>query len=450
MARKDGRLPGRIERTVRTAWAGGRLGQGLLVDRLRGFVGREPAEERFLTEAKRLTRTLAELRGPVMKIGQWVSTHRALFPTDFADALAPLQQQAAPMSFPVVREVVERELDAPLGQLFESFSPEPIAAASLGQVHRAQAKTGELLAVKVQYPGADATVDGDLRNVESVIKLLKVTLKDVGGNGRMDLTPFAEELREHLTQETDYCREAYNAKLFARLFAGHPRIVVPRVHDAYSGLRVVSYDFVEGEPIERALEREAHRGESELGRTLLDALWFQILRGGVLHADPHPGNFRVLPDGRIVLLDYGCVKVFRDAFLVEFARMSRARLEHDADALRQAMLNLGLVEDPHSASEVEDVTRVAAFFSTGIERDEAIDFASFRYAAEFRELALHFAKRRRPPPAHRDFLFLSRVVLGYFEYLSQARARVNVRQVAEPYVRGGYRGRVMPFWEYAS
>ncbi len=355
------------------------------------------------------------------------------------------------MSYATIREVVTRDLGEAPEPLFTSFSRDALAAASLGQVHRATLHDGTEVAVKVQYPGADASVDGDLKNLKLGASMVKKLLADVVGNERLDFTPVAEEIAEHLAQETDYCREAYNAQLLAKLFEGVDWVVIPRVHPKYSGLRVITYDFVEGEDLGDALKHpdEARRGL--IVKRLSDAFWFQLMRGGVLHADPHPGNYRVLPDGRLGVLDFGCVKIFdEERFLRPFADMVVSRLDGDIERFKDAMCALGLLHDRNDPREMADMVRVADYFSTGIMRDEDFDFTAFSYVRAAKELVLYFLQARRIPPSQRDFIFLTRVVLGYYEYFSRARARTNFRRLVDPWIADGWRGRTIEIPPYGE
>jgi predicted unusual protein kinase regulating ubiquinone biosynthesis (AarF/ABC1/UbiB family) len=429
MGKDKERLPGRFARTLRTAWLSGRVGGSYL------FGGKHE------DNAKRIAATLAELRGPLMKVGQLLSTHaQSALPEEYAAILKPLQGSAPPMSFATIRGVLEEDLGDP-DALFLSIDREAAAAASLGQVHRGTLHDGTAVAIKVQYPGADESVKSDLANAQLGTGMLKRLLADLLGKTRFDLTPFAEELAEHLSQETDYCREAYNAKLVGELFEGDREIVVPRVHDSCSGLRVVTYDWIDGDPIETALDDPDRR--ERVVRQLIHAFWHQFFRGGLLHADPHPGNFKVMPDGRLGILDFGCVKIFDEAFMRGFAKMMRATIADDRALLRESFVELDLMDDPDSDQEIDDMRKITRYFSIGLRDDEVFDFGSFDYVAAGRELVMHFVTRRVPPPSQRHFMFLSRVVLGYYEYFSRAGAKMNFHRAVSPYVEHGFTERAI-------
>jgi aarF domain-containing kinase len=453
MAKDKERVPGRLVRTLKTAILGSKVGSSYLGGKLTdAFLA--PAEraaratDRHLENAKRMAGTMAQLRGPLMKVGQLLSTHAEALPEEYSGVLKSLQSSAPPMSFATIRAVLEEDLGAPVETLFEDLGHEAVAAASLGQVHEARLPDGTAVAVKVQYPGAEDSVRSDLSNIHLGATMVKKLLADALGNTRFDLTPIAEELAEHLMQETDYCREAYNAKLLRRLFEGDAEIVIPRVHDSHSSLRVVTYDWIEGASLDSALEHPDVAKRERVVRQLSHAFWHQFFRGGLLHADPHPGNFKVLADGRLAILDFGCVKIFDEAFLRSFGEMIHASLDDDRDRLRKIFVDLELMQDETRDDELEDMIKISQYFSVGLHRDEVFDFAEFDYVSAGRELVTHFLTRRRPPPAQRHFIFLSRVVLGYYEYFSRAKAKMNFRSIVEPYVKDGFVGRAIAIPPY--
>ncbi len=450
------KIPGRLVRTLKAGWLGGTVAGsylgGKIIDRLRPDDPRKAEQDlhRHVQNAQRIADTMKELRGPLMKIGQLLSTHAEALPGEYGEILRSLQSQAPPMSYETIRDVVEMDLGGTPDEIFKTFSHEAIAAASLGQVHRATLQDGTDVAVKVQYPGADASVQGDLKNLKFGAGMVKTFIADLVDNTRLDFTPIAEEIAEHLAQETDYCREAYNARMMARVFKGDPAVVIPRVHLKYSGLRVVTYDYLEGTDLGTALKEGDEATRERIVRQLSDMFWRQMMRGGVLHADPHPGNYRAMPDGRMGLLDFGCVKVFDESFLAPFGDMVRARLESNDERLKDAMMALGLLEHRDDPRELADVRKISDYFSLALDRDESFDFGEYSYVKGAKDLVLHFLQARRVPPSQRDFLFMTRVVLGYYEYFSRAHARMNFRRMVEPWVRNGWQGRSITITPYGD
>ena len=228
-------------------------------------------------------------------------------------------------------------------------------------------------------------------------------------------------------------------------------MVIPRVHTKYSGLRVITYDYLDGTDLGDALKHGDLERRALIVRRLSDAFWMQLMRGGLLHADPHPGNYRILPDGRLGILDFGCVKIFdEERFLRPFADMVVSRLRGDDARFKRAMTALGLLHNPNDAQEMADMLRIADYFSTGILRDEEFDFGRFSYVRAAKELVLYFLQARRIPPSQRDFIFLTRVVLGYYEYFSRARAHTNFRRLVDPWIADGWRGRSIEIPPYGE
>ncbi|MBL8601261.1 MAG: AarF/ABC1/UbiB kinase family protein [Myxococcales bacterium] len=449
------KVPGRLMRTLKTGWLGSTVASsylgGKLLDKLRGEEPRAEAElARHLQNAKRIATTMKELRGPMMKVGQLLSTHAEALPGEYGEVLRSLQSSAPPMKYETIRDVIEMDLGGTPESLFASFDKTAMAAASLGQVHRARLKDGTDVVVKVQYPGASAGVEGDLKNLKLGAQLVKTLLADTVKNERLDLTPVADEIAEHLAQETDYCREAYNAQLMAKLFEGVDWVLIPRVHLAYSGLHTITYDYLPGEDLGAALASGDQARRDLIVTRLSDAFWFQMLKGGVLHADPHPGNYRILPDGRLGILDYGCIKVFDEAFLTHFSAMVRARMQGDDAALDRAMIALGLIEHADDPDERRDMLKIADYFSMGLAEDAPFSFADHSYVRGAKELVLHFLQARRVPPSQRNMIFMTRVVLGYYEYFSRARSRLNYRAMVRKWVDPGFTGRAIVIPPYAG
>lgn len=449
------KVPGRLVRTLKAGFLGSSVASSYLgakiFDRFRGEGGRAEHElQRHLHNARRIADTMKELRGPLMKVGQLLSTHAEALPGEYGEVLRSLQSSAPPMSYSTIRDVIERDLGATPEELFAEFSREAVAAASLGQVHKAKLRDGTVVAVKVQYPGAAASVDGDLKNLKLGAAMVKGLLADVVRNDRLDFTPVADEIAEILAQETDYCREAYNAQLLAKLFADEPWIVIPRVHTQFSGLRTVTYDWVEGVDLGEALASPDPEARANVVTRLSDAFWFQMVKGGLLHADPHPGNYRVLPDGRLALLDFGCVKIFDERFLRPFVNMVRARMQDDQEALKDSMVALELLVDRDDPKELADISRISDYFSMGLLHDEPFDYTEYSYVRGAKELVLYFLQAKRVPPSQREMIFMTRVVLGYYEYFSRARAKMNFHQMVKRWVDEPWSGRTITIPPYGE
>jgi len=286
-------------------------------------------ERLHLDNAERIVGTMGRLKGAAMKLGQGVALVSGMLdlPPEVTAVLGKLHDDVQPVPFKVIREQAERELDQSLEEAFAWFGPNPLGTASLGQAHPARTKDGREVVVKVLHPGIEGSVDSDLAALKTFLvgsRLIRRT------KGEMD--SIFEEVRERLHEELDYLQEAANLVEFGRHFAGDPRVRVPGVHPSLSTERVLTMDRLTGVPIAdfaRTADREA---KQTAGRTLGDLHHRQAFRLRALHADPHPGNYLFEPDGRIGILDFGCVKRFDEHWIASYARTALAAFSGDREA----------------------------------------------------------------------------------------------------------------------
>ena len=252
----------------------------------------------------RIARTLGELKGPVMKLGQMASLSTDLLPREIAEPLARLRKDAPPVPYEVIARQIEAELGAPPEQLFRWFDTAPYAAASIGQVHRATTEDGRDVAVKVQYPGVDASVRADLSHMRFALRAAGVLRRRPEVFDRM-----LEELSARLHEELDYRREAENAALLRAFHAGHDFVRVPEVVPERSASRVLTLTFEGGDSIDAA-SAYPQDVRDLLGERLLLLLFLELFGAAAIHADPNPANFAFRGDGTFALYDFGAVKRF--------------------------------------------------------------------------------------------------------------------------------------------
>jgi predicted unusual protein kinase regulating ubiquinone biosynthesis (AarF/ABC1/UbiB family) len=296
-------------------------------------------------QARRLRATALELQGLLIKLGQFLSTRVDVLPPAFTGELADLQDLVPPVPWPVIREQIARELGAPPEQVFADISPVPIASASLGQTHRAVLRDGRVVAVKVQRPGIEELVQIDLDAVRTVLRWVR---RWTPIDRRVDVMALCDELERTTREELDYLTEAAHAERFARNFAGQGDIVVPRVYREYSTRRVLVMEFVRGHPVDdRAALAAAGLRPAEVAERIVRTYLQQVLRDGFFHADPHPGNVFVAPDGRLVFLDFGMMGQVTPADRAAMGRFVTGLMRRDLDALVQALRDLGFVR-PHA------------------------------------------------------------------------------------------------------
>lgn len=283
-----------------------------------------------------------ELRGLILKGCQFLGARSDLLPPEYVEVLSRLQDRVPPRPFAEIRAVVERELHMPLERAFTYFSREPLASASLAQVHEAHLSDGSRVAVKVQYPEIRDLVASDLSNLGALFRGLRLFERD------FDLVPLIDEFREQLPRELDFYNEALNAERIAEIFQHREDLCVPKIHWKLTTSRVLVSDFVDGIKISNTRELEAADIEpKKVMQSLLEAYCEQILVHGFFHADPHPGNLLVLRPSpgreapRIVFLDFGLSKQLPASFRQSTVEFAAALLQGKAEEMGKALVGIG-------------------------------------------------------------------------------------------------------------
>ncbi|MDQ3986972.1 MAG: AarF/ABC1/UbiB kinase family protein [Actinomycetota bacterium] len=335
---------GWMERGAKLAGQTGRSAARFVGTRFKTFASPERAGE-FLEgfhnqTARQLVDMLGEMKGAAMKLGQLASFYEFAAPgeylTTYRDALTMLQNQAPPMDPAASRAVIEEEFGKPVDDLFDTFDDEAVAAASIGQVHRAVLPTGDEVAVKVQYPGVDEAVRSDLKNVSAMTKLAVAIAPN------LDPKEVANEVKERVLEELDYRREAANQQEFAELFREHPFVVVPKVYPDYCRHRVITQEFIHGEPFMSSLEWSQDR-KDELAEILFRFFYGSLHRFHIFSADPHPGNYLLLDDSRVAFLDFGLVRSIDPGTLKLLIEIVLSLMANDKARGREALEGIGIL-----------------------------------------------------------------------------------------------------------
>jgi predicted unusual protein kinase regulating ubiquinone biosynthesis (AarF/ABC1/UbiB family) len=427
---------GSVSRTARLAslplGAAGRATLGL-GKRLSGQSADAVSAELQARTAEQLFAVLGQLKGGAMKLGQTLSVFEAAVPEEMAapyrEALVKLQEEAPPMPVRTVHAVLAQQLGGTWRTRFADFDDAPAAAASIGQVHRATWRDGRDVAVKIQYPGAATALMSDLNQLARFARLF------AGLFPGLDVKPLIAELKARVVEELDYGLEADAQRAFARAYAGDPEIVVPRV--VASAPKVIVSEWLDGTPLSRIIGSGTQQERDRAGHLLALLHFSGPERAGMLHADPHPGNFRLLDDGRLGVIDFGATARLPDGHPEPIGRLLRWALAGQADEVLADLRAEGFVR-PNvevDAQGVLDYLRpllepVAAphfHFTRSWMQEQAARIADPRSEAN------RLGRMLNLPPA---YLLIHRVTIGSIGVLCQLDAAGNYRGVLEEWLPG--------------
>jgi predicted unusual protein kinase regulating ubiquinone biosynthesis (AarF/ABC1/UbiB family) len=377
-----------------------------------------------LRTAQDVADTLGTMKGVLMKIGQLASYVDDGIAPPARRILGRLQDSVPPMSPELAAGVIEAELGATPERIFKEWDPLPIAAASIGQVHRAITADGQAVAVKVQYPGIAETIAADLGNVALIRSLLKMAVPS------QDVTALIEELRERISEELDYVREAENQRRFAAHFDGHPTARVPKIVDELSTARVLTSELAAGVRFGEMLHWSQE--EKDLAAETIYRFTFRSLYElRAFNGDPHPGNYLFEPGGQVTFLDFGLVKHFTPGELDPLIQMIESLcLRDDPEGFRRAMEEADFLE-PGAPIPTEDVVaHMSLFYDSIRERGpwtmtSAYSSAVARRYMDFKSPLAAYAKIPRP------YVIVQRINLGLFAILGEMHATADWRGISE-------------------
>jgi len=420
-----------LRRTAPLAATTARAAGGGVVDVLRRRLNgqRGTSIEFHVRNAERYASLLSQSKGLLMKVGQllsFVDTSAAIDGQHgdvYRTALQSLQADAEPMDWEVVAAVLESELGERPEEAFADFSPTPIAAASIGQVHTARMHDGTEVAVKVQYPGVAEAIGADLDNTELLFTFMKIAKGVVPHFRNVDVRAVADEIAERIGEELDYGIELRNQQEFADHYRGHPFARVPEVHAELSTDRVLTMEMVHGR---RWTEiDDADQALRDRWGEVVDRFFFgSIARFGMFNADPHPGNYLFHDDGTVTFLDFGCVKRLSPRAQHGFWEMPAAAIANDADRLLRCWIDQGFTtaQNPPPADKALAWSRPN--FTSLLEPQP------FTFTPEFAAQTLgHMMGMDKDVMRHitvpRDFVFTNRIYAGLFSILGALRATAD-------------------------
>ncbi len=382
---------------------------------------------RDASNAAMLAKALGGLKGPLMKVAQLMATIPDLLPPEYADELSKLQSDAPPMGAAFVKRRMQAELGADWQKKFRSFDLKPAAAASLGQVHRAEAPDGGLLACKLQYPDMKSAVEADLKQLDILFAIHR-RFEPV-----IDTTEAAKEIGARVREELDYTREAKNAALYGHMLAGQPLVRTPKVRPELSTERLLTMDWLDGDKLLN-FKTAPLEVRNRLGSAMFTAWWLPFSRFGVIHGDPHLGNYSVFGDGAgINLLDYGCIRIFPPKFVGGVVDLYRGLQTDDMARIVHAYESWGF--KGLKKDVIETLNIWARFIYGPLLEDRVRSVADGVEPGKYgrREaFTVHQAlKNKGPVTVPREFVFLDRAAVGLGAVFLHLGTELNYHRMFE-------------------
>ena len=429
----------RFARGMKLARLTASVGASALTDKVASMFSAEAEKQALkllsqVKQAQKIAQSLSEMKGAAMKLGQILSLHgEHLFPKEVTDVLARLQQSSDEMDFSVIEKVLITELGENYARQLNDISQAPMASASIGQVHQATHE-GEAVAVKVQYPGVDRSIDSDVDSLASLFSVLTRIPNTSGFNGVTD------EIKTILRQETDYVQEAGHMKFFSEAFKSDEALVVPRLVEACSTARVLTSELVTGISVQEFAESTASpAARAFLGRKYLEVFYQELFNLGRVQTDPNFANYKIqwsfgVQEPKLVLLDFGAVKTFDSEFQAEYKKMVRGCFDDDYDVIRDQAISMGFLRADDSKELIDMHYELAKMFMEPFEKNEPYKWAENDLPLRIRKFMMKFilAFKLRPPP--REIIFLNRKIAGIYFFASAIKAEFNPRPILESFM----------------
>ncbi len=423
-----------FRRFVKLGGLAGRVGASVIGEQIRDLARSEPAAEEHRVEhlvknARRIVETLGELKGAAMKVGQMLSLHEGLLPPEVAAVLRALQGDAPRVPFEVMQYEIQGQLKD-YDRLFARLEPRAFAAASIGQVHRAELHDGRQVAVKIQYPAIDHIIKADMKNLRVLLQALFSLVS------KADFAPVWREVRDRLLAEIDYVHEAENLERMAALHAEVPEIVIPGVVREASARGVLTMEYVEGISPDRACSEEfPQKLRDRWGTVLFEFQYRGLFEHRWLHADPNLANFAFLGDGRVIVYDFGCVKQPPQSLVDGYAGVIGAALGGDHAEIPNILLKMGVGKEGGLPLPLEVTDPYVDLFGEILRADPPYCFGEdpdlYRKLIDLGWVNLSEARDIRFPE---EIVFVDRCLAGHFGNLTKLEATGPWRQLAEKYV----------------
>lgn len=389
--------------------------------------------------AVRAVEILGGMKGLAMKAGQILSYVDDWMPEDvrpaYEEVLTRLQSKAPVVPLADMLNVFIDEVGEPPDEVFARFHDEPLAAASIGQVYRAELPSGEQVAVKIQYPNIDKVIQSDLKNLDLLEQVMRRSTL-----GRFDVSQSLHDVKLKISEELDYVAEANNQRRFAEIYAEHPKIKIPQVYDEFSHRRVLTTELVEGKTYYEFRDSTSQEEINQAAETLYEFVFGSFHKHGLFNADPHPGNYIFMPDGRIAFLDFGCVQEFPIAVPEGFRHLLSRLWAGDTEAVREGLpASLGYPGDA-SEEEKDFIYDYVTYMWRPVHQD-----APFRYDETYTKEVFSRTysgvrlgakvtwKKGYPDTETRGLALLNRLQFGFCSILGGLSAEANWHQLMRGY-----------------
>ena len=417
--REGDRLSGRVRRYARVGTSVGGIAARMAGQRYLGL----PADRE--RNAAELRRALGGLKGPLMKVAQLLATVPGGLPDEYSEALGALQSRAPAMGWAFVKRRMSAELGPDWRSAFADFEMEAAAAASLGQVHRATGHDGAALACKLQYPDMASAVAADIRQLKLIFAIY------ARYDRAIDTGEIHAEIAARLREELDYEREACHMALYGEILSDNPGVHVPVVESALSTKRLLTMSWLDGAPLLDFKEAPVER-RNDIAQHMFNAWYLPFYRYGVLHGDPHLGNYTVRPDGEVNLLDYGCIRVFGSRFIQGVINLYHAVKNDDRDLAVHAYETWGFTD---LSNEMVDALNIWADYIYGPlidDRTRLIDESgSGRFGGAVAAKVHREIRRLGGVTPPREFVLMDRSAIGLGSVFLHLKAELNWHQLVE-------------------
>jgi predicted unusual protein kinase regulating ubiquinone biosynthesis (AarF/ABC1/UbiB family) len=439
MSSEEHSTSSRVSRGAALARLSASTSANYLVSRLRGITDSDDAELRFhAATADKMLDLLGSMKGAAMKIGQLASFVDLDLPPEaqatYHEVLADLRDSAPPADPQAIRQVVTEQYGAPPEEVFAAWHEEPLASASIGQVHRARLHDGSEVVAKVQYPGVAEAIESDLANAELFAPMARMI------SPNLRIKPLMDELRDRMVDEIDYQREAQYQAAFHERYVGHPFIAVPRVHIEYCRPRIIVSEYVDGASFDVMTRTSTEAQQQRYGEIMYRFVFGSLHRFRLFNGDPHPGNYLFPGDGRVVFLDFGSVKLFSSATRDAIRAQLRTVRAGDVVELMRLLVEAGFVTGRKVDVDGPKLMTWFRMFNRPILQDEVWTYTPefarevIRSTTDPRAGYLDLLRQLNLPP---DYLLLNRIQWGVNSILGRLRATANWYRISDEFLADG-------------